>query len=150
MNILVDIIIIGGGLSGLFIVIYFVCFGYDVFVLEKEYFLCEYVGEFMFFFIYDFFEELGLLEEMKVCFIRKFGVMFFNVDVSQELYWCFNWVIDGLQVFFFYVCCVYFDDLLLRNSEKNGVIVIEGVVVMAVDFELQGVKVIVEIDYGIL
>jgi flavin-dependent dehydrogenase len=143
MNKLYDVIIIGGGPTGSSAATFLRREGLSVLILEKMKFPREHVGESMLPLCYDLFDELGVLEEMKVNYSRKPGVTFSNADGTRASHWCFSKVIDGPQSLSFHARRSHFDNMLLNNSRKEGVDALEEVQVLDVELNPsgQGVKI---------
>lgn len=128
-----DVIVIGGGPSGSTTATTLAQLGHSVLLLEKEKFPREHVGESLLPFCYQIFQDLGVLDKMKAGFTRKPGVTFSNYDGTDQSHWCFAHVIDDPSYLSFHVRRARFDDMLLRNSEENGVCVMEEMTVREVD-----------------
>jgi flavin-dependent dehydrogenase len=141
MNQEYDVIIIGGGPSGSTTGTFLAREGMNVLILEKEVFPREHVGESLLPFSYTLFEEMGLLEYMKENYTRKPGVTFSNADGSKDSHWCFDKVLEGPSSLSFHVRRSLFDDFLLKNSRKEGVVAIEGVMVTDVEYNPHGLGV---------
>jgi flavin-dependent dehydrogenase len=145
-----DVIVIGGGPAGSTTATTLAQLGHSVLVVEKAKFPRDHVGESLLPFCYQIFEQLGVLDKMKAGFTRKPGVTFSNYDGTDQSHWCFSHVIDDPSHLSFHVRRAHFDDMLLRNSETNGVCVIEEVSVRRVEFEDngKGVDVLASNDAG--
>jgi flavin-dependent dehydrogenase len=130
-----DVLIIGGGPAGSTAATFLSMKGHRVTLFEKEKFPREHVGESLLPFCYGIFEQLGVLEQMKSCFVRKPGVRFVDIEGKRSTSWCFNHVIHDPSFLSFQVTRSTFDQLLLDNSRKNGAIVHEETRVQDFDFD---------------
>jgi flavin-dependent dehydrogenase len=128
-----DVVIIGGGPAGSTAATFLSMKGHRVTLLEKEKFPREHVGESLLPFCYGIFEQLGLLDDMKRCFVRKPGVRFVDIEGKRSTSWCFNHVIHDPSFLSFQVTRSDFDLLLLNNSRKHGAVVKEETRVQDVD-----------------
>ncbi|MBR9919594.1 MAG: NAD(P)/FAD-dependent oxidoreductase [Bacteroidetes bacterium] len=133
-----DCIIIGGGPAGSTTASCLADMGYTVLVLEKAKFPRPHVGESLLPFLYNIFEDLGVLDQMKARFTRKPGVKFSNIDGEQYSKWCFKHVIKDDSYLSFHVVRAEFDDMLLHNSRSKGAQVLEETRVLRVDFGEEG------------
>jgi flavin-dependent dehydrogenase len=99
--------------------------GYRIAILEKEKFPREHVGESLLPFCYEVFQTLGVLDELKACFVRKPSVRFISSDGSTSTNWCFNHVIKNESHLSFQVVRSKFDQMLLENARRHGAEVYE-------------------------
>lgn len=129
------IIVIGGGPAGSSVSSFLAMKGYEVVVFEKEKFPRPHVGESLLPFNYELFEELGVLENMKMNYHRKPGVKFSSNDGSRSTTWYFQDVIKHESSLSFHVDREKFDNMLLNRSRELGVSVYEQMTVIDVDFE---------------
>jgi flavin-dependent dehydrogenase len=130
-----DVVIIGGGPAGSTAAAFLAMQGHQVTVLEKEKFPREHVGESLLPFCYDIFEQLGVLDEMELRYIRKPGVRFVDADGIRHTTWCFSNVIDDPSYLSFHVLRADFDQVLLENARKHGAQVFEQTKVKSVDLD---------------
>jgi flavin-dependent dehydrogenase len=130
-----DVVIIGGGPAGSTAASFLSMKGHRVTLLEKEKFPREHVGESLLPFCYGIFEQLGVLEQMKSCFVRKPGVRFVDIEGKRSTSWCFNHVIHDPSYLSFQVTRSVFDQLLLDNSRKQGATVHEETRVQDFDID---------------
>jgi flavin-dependent dehydrogenase len=130
-----DVIIIGGGPAGSTAASFLSMKGHRVTLLEKEKFPREHVGESLLPFCYGIFEQLGVLDQMKSCFVRKPGVRFVDIEGKRSTSWCFNHVIHDPSFLSFQVTRSTFDQMLLDNARKKGAVVKEETRVQDCDFD---------------
>jgi len=140
-----DVIVIGGGPAGSTIASFLARKGHAVTVFERDLFPRDHVGESMLPFCYHIFEELGVLEEMEQRWVRKPGVRFLDVDGVTSTTFCFGHKIDGPSHLSFQVLRSEFDEFLLDHSVEEGAEVHEGMAVRAVDLDVPGDGVSVEV-----
>jgi flavin-dependent dehydrogenase len=120
-----DVLIIGGGPAGSTAASFLSMNGHRVTLFEKEKFPREHVGESLLPFCYGIFEQLGVLDQLKGCFVRKPGVRFVDIEGKRSTSWCFNHVIHDPSFLSFQVTRSLFDQMLLDNSRKQGATVHE-------------------------
>lgn len=132
-NTIYDYIIIGGGPAGSTMATLLSRKDYDVLLLEKEKFPRYHVGESMLTESFSFFEDLGVLSEMKKRFVRKPGVVFSNHNGQSYSSWPFSEVIKDDSHLSFHVRRAEFDQLLLDNSRKHNAEVWEEARVLGVE-----------------
>ncbi|MCE2772835.1 MAG: tryptophan 7-halogenase [Bacteroidetes bacterium] len=130
-----DFIIAGGGPTGSTSAIYLRRKGYNVLVLEREYFPRQHVGESLLPFCFPLFQELGVLDDMKKRFVRKPGARFTNHDGTKSSTWCFRNIIQDESYLSFHVVRADFDKLLLDKAKSEGATVQEGSKVTEVNLD---------------
>lgn len=128
-----DVIVIGGGPAGSTAAARLAALGHDVLLLEREAFPREHVGESLLPFCHWLFAELGVIDELKKCFVRKPGVRFIDRDGTTSTTWCFRHVLKDESHLSFQVIRGEFDHLLLKNAARLGADVRERTKVEAVD-----------------
>ena len=130
-----DFIIAGGGPTGSTSAMYLRRKGYNVLVLEREYFPRQHVGESLLPFCFPLFQELGVLDDMKKRFVRKPGARFTNHDGTRSSTWCFRNIIQDESYLSFHVVRADFDKLLLDKAKSEGATVQEGSKVTEVNLD---------------
>lgn len=128
-----DVIVIGGGPAGSTAAALLARAGHDVLLLEKAKFPREHVGESLLPFCYRFFQDLGVLDQLKQRFVRKPGVRFLDGLGDVSTTWCFNHVIDDPSYMSFHVARAEFDHILLKNAIRLGANVSQQVKVKDLD-----------------
>jgi flavin-dependent dehydrogenase len=136
-----DVIIIGGGPAGSTTATLLADAGYSALVLEKEKFPREHVGESLLPFCYHILHRLGVLEQMKLRYVRKPSVRFADKAGNHTTNWCFSHVIKDSSYLSFQVDRKSFDTLLLNRSRDAGAHVIERSRVTGVELTDQGLAV---------
>ena len=121
-----DVAIIGGGPSGSTCAALLAGAGQRVVLFEKERFPRFHIGESLLPHNVDLFRRLGVLEEMKTCFVEKWGVKLFSGDGSVFHRIRFEDALVPGYPMAFQVLRSRFDEMLLRNASTRGAEVLEG------------------------
>ena len=138
-----DVIVIGGGPAGSTAATWLARYGHRVFLLEREKFPREHVGESLLPFCYPLLQDLGVIDQLKKNFVRKPGVRFIDRDGNVSTTWCFDHVIKDETYLSFQVIRGEFDHILLKNAAKNGAEVREETSVVTADITSESDRVTV-------
>lgn len=130
---LYDVVVIGGGLGGSMVVVMLVWCGYCVVVLEKVYYLCFYIGELLLLMNLLLFECFGVLEQVQVLGVFKFGVDFEVDNESGYNIYVFDCVIGDSFLYVYQVWWQDFDKMLFEYVVCCGVQICEGYEVVGVE-----------------
>ncbi len=122
----VDVIIVGGGPAGSVCAAKLRMLGRSVLVLEKEHFPRFHLGESLLPQSLYILEDIGVLDEVRSRFIKKYGARFHDDRDGRKARFVFANAFDEKWPHAFQVERSQFDELLLRHAEKLGAEVREG------------------------
>lgn len=138
-----DVVVIGGGPAGTTIATRLVQMGWQVSLLEKERHPRFHIGESLLPMNLPILEQLGVLEQVKVIGLTKYGAEFNStVDDRPSQTYYFSEALDKAHPHAFQVRRSEFDELLFRNCIARGVRAREGTRVTDVDFHPGGRSVV--------
>src|SRR4051812_13494841 len=103
-------------------------------VLERERFPRFHLGESMLPFSWDYFQELGVLDEIQRRYIHKPGARILQEETGAAFTYYFDGAIDGTRPHAWQVQRGDFDKLLLDNAARLGTDVREETLVKKVRF----------------
>lgn len=145
-----DVLVIGGGPAGSTVAPLLAREGYKVVLLEKAHHPRFHIGESLLPANMPLLETLGVAKEVKAIGMEKWGAEFVSPWHEHGQEFRFADAIDKSMPMAYQVKRADFDHVLIRNAAREGVEVIEGCKVGAVDFQsdMQGAVVRATHDDG--
>ena len=132
-DVIVDVIVIGGGPSGSATATLLAKRGYRVTVYEREHFPRFHIGESLIPYCFPVIERLGMLPKMKSShFTKKYGVQFISEHGKLSEPFRFSQYDPHERSQSWQVLRSEFDHMLLDNAREHGVTVHEGARVLDV------------------
>lgn len=130
-----DVLVIGGGPAGSTVAPLLARKGYKVVLLEKAHHPRFHIGESLLPANMPLLEALGVADEVRAIGMEKWGAEFVSPWHEHGQEFRFADAIDKSQPMAYQVKRADFDHILIRNAAREGVEVIEGCKVGAVDFQ---------------
>jgi flavin-dependent dehydrogenase len=142
-----DVLVIGGGPAGCSVAPLLARKGYRVVLLEKAHHPRFHIGESLLPANLPLLEQLGVADEVRAIGMEKWGAEFVSPwhAHGQEFQFADAW--NKSQPNAYQVKRAEFDHILIRNAAREGVEVIEGCKVRAVDFQPDGAGAVVGAVY---
>lgn len=133
-----DVLVIGGGPAGCTVAPLLARQGHRVVLLEKAHHPRFHIGESLLPANLPLLEALGVADEVRAIGMEKWGAEFVSPWHAHRQEFQFADAMNKDQPMAYQVKRAEFDHILIRNAAREGVEVIEGCKVRAVDFQPDG------------
>ncbi len=130
-----EVLIVGGGPAGSTLAGLLALRGRHALVIERQAFPRFQIGESLLPQSMSIFQELGIVEQLESCFVRKYGARFVDAKTSEMVRYAFADAVDKRFPYAFEVQRDQFDTIVLDRAKELGTEVLQPCTVTQVLFD---------------